>query len=1076
MLISKSNTEYRNGSVRGVNLATASGLALMVVLSASQVAQAQEQSEAVEAVTVSSSRIMSAGFDAPTPTTVIGAADIQKQANTNVFTTISQLPSLMGSTGVSVGNGGSSNGTNGLSALNIRGIGTNRNLILIDGERVVPAASIGVNDISQFPQMLIQRVDVVTGGASASWGSDAVSGVVNFIIDKKFEGFKANINGGITNYADDPQAQAQFAAGTSFAGGKAHVELSGEFTSEAGVNSITGPRKWYQNPQQLQMYTAAQCRPNGCPGGAPMWDNVNNAKLALFSYGGLITRGPLQGTAFGANGSTYQYNYGYGVNGLPATPARNGTNAITNCSTGGYCIGGDTSGNQTGYASMVARLVRGNAFMRMSYDLTPGIEVYATGMYSEVVTWNKPTQSAFKADNLQIGCDNAFLSTAISAACTANAGPGGAYAPTAAVAAAGVGAGMAAGSFTYGAQNSQLTNVENYNNRVLRRFVVGTDGVFNTLGTDWTFKGYVEHGESDFHNALENILLTNYYTAAIDAVTVTPGNAGAFAGVPVGSTVCRSAAARSIGCVPLNIIGTTGATPAALAFVQGTNAATGASSGGLGRNPYEIVNQRQEVVDFSVSGSPIDDWAGKVSIATGFTYREEAINATSDCASVGNCANQNFDGVNWGAGGDPLLNASAGGGLPPANPNWYAGNFQPSRGSFHEWEAFVETNVPLMDSQEFGHIDANLAGRYTHYTTSGDVETWKVGATWDTPLDGLRLRALQSRDVRAPNLAELYAGARVNTGFVTDDFPLNGVSNQTITPVNNPITANAELKPEKGQTTELGAVWAPSEVPGLNLSATYYRLGVQGIITQLTQQQEMDLCFNGNAQQCSFISSNGTPWAVNGVINTAATLTRPSSQITPSINIASIVTDGMDYEASYQFALDDMLPSLGLGGDMTWRLLATNVMKYVTNPGIIGAPILETAGTNTSASSTPHWKIFFTQGYDTDRWGLFLNERWFSEGVVNRNWVACASACPAPIDTNHPTVNSNYMPGELYFDIGGHYDVTPVTSLWFKIDNLTNQNPGNAYNYSPTTQSPPTTPQLYDMLGRFYHIGIRITN
>src|SRR5476649_2869175 len=122
-----------------------------------------------DTVTDSSSRIMSGGFDAPTPTTVINAEELEKQANTNIFVTVTQLPSLMGSTGSSVGNGGSSNGVNGLSALNIRGIGTNRNLILIDGERVVAASSGGFNDISQFPQMLVQRVDVVTGGASASW-------------------------------------------------------------------------------------------------------------------------------------------------------------------------------------------------------------------------------------------------------------------------------------------------------------------------------------------------------------------------------------------------------------------------------------------------------------------------------------------------------------------------------------------------------------------------------------------------------------------------------------------------------------------------------------------------------------------------------------------------------------------------------------------------------------------------------------------------------------------------------------------------------------------------------------------
>jgi outer membrane receptor protein involved in Fe transport len=475
----------------------------------------------------------------------------------------------------------------------------------------------------------------------------------------------------------------------------------------------------------------------------------------------------------------------------------------------------------------------------------------------------------------------------------------------------------------------------------------------------------------------------------------------------------------------------------------------------------------------------LENWAGKVSVATGFQYREEALRGVSDCASRGNCANEVFDGVLYGPAGNPLLNPGSvinGVAFPPAAPNWYAGNFQPARGYFHEWEVFGEVNVPLLDNSDWGHINADLAGRYTHYTTSGDVETWKVGVTWDTPLDGLRLRALQSRDVRAPNLAELFAGARVNNGSATDPFTCNncanpGAANQSISPLPNPITANPFLKPEKGQTTEAGLVWSPSYVPGLNISATYWRIGVKDIITQLGQNDQFNLCFNGNAFQCSFIQTNGAPWAVNGVIDQTLVHTRPTLQTTPQVNLASQVIDGMDYEASYRFAVDDAI-DWGLGGDATIRLLATNVMKNRTNPGFIGAVITENAGTNSGA--TPHWKIFFNQAYDADNWGLFVNERWFSEGVVNRNWFACTAACPAPVDSNHPTVSSNYMPGELYFDIGGHFDLSESSQLYFKVDNVTNQNPGNAYSFTPANQSPPLNAQLYDTIGRFFHIGFRV--
>ena len=608
-------------------------------------------------------------------------------------------------------------------------------------------------------------------------------------------------------------------------------------------------------------------------------------------------------------------------------------------------------------------------------------------------------------------------------------------------------------------------------------------GEFGLLGTDWTFKSYFQHGEVDFHNTLENILITPYYDAAIDAVQVTANNQATFPGVPLGSIICRSAAARSVGCQPLNIIGTTGASAAARSFVQGLNA-DGSSTGANGRDPWQIVRTRQEVFDYGMSGDIFENWAGKVSAATGFQFREEALRGISDCASQGNCANQVFDGTLYGPAGNPLLNPGStinGQAFPPAAPNWYAGNFQPARGYFHEWETFAEFNVPLLDTPEWGKINANVAGRYTHYSTSGDVETWKVALLWDTPLDGLRLRALQSRDVRAPNLAELFAGARVNNGSVTDPFtcctsspPL--VANKTISPLPNPITANPFLKPEKGQTTEVGLVWSPTYVPGLNLSATYYRLGIQGIITQLSQQQEMDLCFNGNALQCSFISSNGVPWATGGVISPTTTLTRPTSQTTPQVNIASWVTEGVDYEMDYRFATDDVV-NWGLGGNVTLRMLATNVMKFVQNPGFVGAVIQDVAGNNAnSGNATPHWKVFFTQAYDTDTWNFFVNERWFSEGEVSRLWVACGATCPVPVDNNHPTVSSNYMPGELYFDLGGHYDLSEHSQLYFKIDNLTNQNPGNAIPFGPANQSPLTNPALYDVIDRYYHIGFRVTD
>src|SRR3954454_6503757 len=209
----------------------ASGVAILALSAGTAMAQ-----EGVEQVTVTSTRLQAAGFDAPTPTTVIGAADLAAQAKPNIFDSLKDLPALQGSTGASAQAGTTSNGLIGLSALGLRALSPLRTLTLIDSQRVVAANLNGVVDVSMLPQLLIQRVDVVTGGASASWGSDAVSGVVNFIIDKKFTGFKASLQSGISTYGDNWGALYQMAAGTSFAGDRGHIEASAEYAHDDGVD------------------------------------------------------------------------------------------------------------------------------------------------------------------------------------------------------------------------------------------------------------------------------------------------------------------------------------------------------------------------------------------------------------------------------------------------------------------------------------------------------------------------------------------------------------------------------------------------------------------------------------------------------------------------------------------------------------------------------------------------------------------------------------------------------------------------------------------------------------------------
>src|ERR1051326_7440170 len=222
-------------------------LALVLLAGLMPGARAQEGAAGTETIVVSASRITSSGFAAPTPTTVIGTRDIEQNAQPNLFTTIPQLPSSQGSTGTQSGTGGTSTGTNGLSSFNQRALGTIRSLTLMDGQRVVPANVSGIADVSEFPQLLVQRVDVVTGGASASWGSDAVGGVINFVTNKNFNGVKANLQAGITNYSDDATGLFQVAAGAPLFGGRMHVEAAAELYHNDGVQGANKPGGFLPN-------------------------------------------------------------------------------------------------------------------------------------------------------------------------------------------------------------------------------------------------------------------------------------------------------------------------------------------------------------------------------------------------------------------------------------------------------------------------------------------------------------------------------------------------------------------------------------------------------------------------------------------------------------------------------------------------------------------------------------------------------------------------------------------------------------------------------------------------------------
>jgi len=1060
----------------------ASGAALLALSASGAMAQ-----EGVEQVVVSSTRLQAAGFDAPTPTTVISAADLQAQAKPNVFDSLKDLPALQGSTGASSQAGATSSGLIGLSAIGMRGLSPLRTLTLIDGQRVVAANLNGVVDVSMVPQMLIQRVDIVTGGASASWGSDAVAGVVNFVLDKKFEGFKSNIFGGGSGYGDMGNLTMEAAVGTSFAGGRGHFEASVEYSYNDGLlprypqgaQHTALPGNIGGRNLSRQSGTSDYGSNGGTPAGMPRAYYGPLRQQVNFAAYGLVTSGPKRFTTFGQNGKAYPLALA-GNCFLDANNALQG--GINNSCFGTPSRPGDQVNTHEFTQGLINPLTRGDIYSRVSYDISPSTEVYATLNYSGARTENTPAQGNSDKTGA-IKCDNAYLpgtglfGEGLTAAAT-NTACLGLY---------------PGGSFNFGSNFANiLTNQNMHIFRQTRRFTVGGDGDFSLFGKNWRWESYFEHGESDTSLKIYNMPLSNGPPDLVNGGTnnnLSRFNLSQDAVVnAAGNIVCRNTIAQAYGCQPWNPFGSDPINSGAQAYFDNQQGQGGSTNGN-----NVIFTNRQEAFSFSVNGSPIEDWAGPVAVALGFEYREEHYSQRADPYAGGvNYPGYGLNGIGTSSTPptftepctDPFIDCgfSSFGNVGAYN----AGNYHSGRGTYHVNEAFLEVGIPLLNDQFWGKMDLDVAGRHARYSTAGDANTWKVGITWDTPIPGIRLRALQSRDIRAPNLSELLPPTQGANGSFSNDFTGNPVA-QNILGVTK---GNPLLKPEKAQTTEVGLVWQPDFIPGFQASIDYYRIGVRGAITSLGSQTVEDLCFFSEtgvipkAGQCStdlIRTSNNIPQSATNpggpVTGSAPVASNVFAIVTQPFNAATIVTDGFDLEAGYQFDLQDY----DVPGTFVFRSLINHTSKYILDSGVPGTQRNSELVGNVSSGGNGssyngyggailNWKLQETQSYQNDVWGIDLTERWLSGAITtNRNTLVCApGTCPAPtIQT--PTINYNRVSSMFYLDVGMNWNYSERTQFYTKVDNIANTRP-------PDIGGQDNNQVLYDVIGRMFRVGVRFNH
>lgn len=944
-------------------------------------------SDAAAQITVTGSRIVRDGYDAPTPVSVISTKELKSEAPANVSDFVNTLPAVRGSTTAASTNGSLSNGAAGINSVNLRALGANRTLVLFDGQRSVASTTTGSVDVNTFPQALIQRVEVVTGGASSAYGSDAVSGVVNFILDKEFTGFKTEYEYGVTTYGDGPNHKISGTGGASFMDGRGHILASVEHFSQEGIQSID--RDWNDSGYFLAnnpAYSSAACKDTSastlCVNEYLIASGIGTGQ---FTPGGLISTGALRGTYFGSID--------------PATGKATVNKLAFGTTSGQWMVGGDTDITTEGHrgsATLLPSEKRTSAFGRLSYEFSPAIEVFGQFSYSRYNGQSFYQQTP--STGVTIQRDNAFLPDSVRTAM--------------------VNANLT--SVQIGTSNIFLPPQGSNNTREVYRYVLGGKGAFGTGGIEWQWDGYYQLGKTKTSELLTNAWNIARMAAATDSVVALAGNVGGYA---PGTIVCRinvdaNTTNDDRGCVPLNRIGTNGASAEAIKYVLYD-----------GLQPLRKQELKQEVaaVNFSTNNL-IDLWAGPVSLAFGAEYRKESVTGSVDDLFRPRVAN----GVTTGT--------------------WIYGNYLPTVGSYNVKEGYVEAIVPLMSGMDF-----NGAVRVTDYSTSGTVTTWKAGLTWQV-IDDVKFRGTISRDIRAPNLSELFAPGTGRTNTVNVPQPGGSIAANQF---NESTVGNPDLRPEVAKTYGAGLVFTPTFMPGLAMSIDYYKIDLDGSIDSLTAQTLTDQCYlQSITAACSAISTTGG----RGVVTPGLAVT--SIEIKPT-NFVSLKTSGIDLEASYRGEVGP--------GSLTLRALASHAIELKTDNGVT----LQTDAAGQNTGSLPKWTYRFTAAYDLPSgFGIQGVARGVSGGVYNNNYIVCSDDCPLSTADNR-TVNLNSIPGAFFFDLNASYnfEVANVNSqVFLSIRNITNKDPVLVAN-GPTGNNTPAYPQtnrtLYDVLGRVFRMGVR---
>ena len=483
---------------------------------APQPAAAPANTLSTEEVVVTGSRIARKGFETPTPVTMITAQDLLAKQPTTVNDIVADIPQLRSTQQL---NG---SGDVNLSSFNLRDLGQQRTLTLINGRRAVSSSPAGGFDINSLPASLVSRVEVVTAGASAVYGSDALAGVVNIFLKKDIKGLHTSAEIGESTYGDAQSTTFNAAYGQDFLGGRGHFEVAGSLYRKPNIQH-SGNRSWGQG--WILLTNAAYTPTNG----QPAFVSATNGRLGAMTNGGLITTaGPLKGINFGANGAQSIFNPGVNNSGV-------------------WTQGGDGPELELNHSVIAPKSMRDNIYSTATYDIDSDTQVDLELMFSrsEGQDPNVPNYEASLAINRQ----NAFLPNNIAAIMDANK----------------------LTSFNMGRITLEGGDDFNTATYIYQR---GSLGVHGKVFGDWSWDVNGTYTKTIRSQKSYNNRNLAKWAQAVDSVA-NPA-AGGVAGVAVGAPVCRSTLTDPTnGCVPANVFGLNSVSPGAIAYSENTSWAHG---------------------------------------------------------------------------------------------------------------------------------------------------------------------------------------------------------------------------------------------------------------------------------------------------------------------------------------------------------------------------------------------------------------------------------------------------------------------------------------------------------------------